>query len=261
MVIEMIYLDLVFILNFIYDFLLLVTTGLILKRIFSIKRIFLSSLMGSICVFLLFLEVSSFVLFILKILISIIMVYISFGKRNIFTNIMYLYMNSIILAGFIYFLNIELSYSRSNLTYYFTGFNINYLVVLIFAPIILFIYFKQMKVLKERINLVYNVEIILLDNSIITLTGFIDSGNRLKDPTTNKYIIIVDKNIFISGNYMLVPFNSVNKSGLLKCYKIKCIKINGKEFTNYLVGVSDNDIKVSEESCILNYKLMEDLNV
>ncbi len=258
----MIYLDLVFLLNFVYDFLLLVTTGVALKRIFSLKKVVAGAFIGALSMLLLFIDFNNIILFILKILVSILMIFITFGRRNILTNMVYLYMNSVILAGFLYYLTLEFSYNRVKLISYFNSFSVNYVLILIIAPVILFIYFKQTKFLKEKINLNRKVKIIFKSGEELLLNGFIDSGNKLKDPFSKKYIIIVNKNIHnFLDNPIYVPFHGVNKKGLIKCFKINCIEIDGKRFKNYLVGVSDKKINLEGSECILNYKLMEDLNV
>lgn len=191
------------------------------------------------------------------------MIIVVFGKENIIINCLYLYMNSVILAGFLYYLSVELSYSNIGLAFYFDDFSINYVLILIIAPVILFIYYKQVKLLKEKQNLNYKVNVVLNNGEEYLLNGFIDSGNKLKDPITRKHVIIVsDKNLlFKEENPIYVPFHGVNKKGLLKCFKVKFIEINNQKFTNYLLGISDSEINLEGVSVILNYKLLEDLNV
>ncbi len=260
----MIYLDLVFLLNFIYDFFLLLTVGITLKRVFSIKRLLISSLVGAVSIFLLFLNINTILIFIFKITISILMILIAFSYKDIkyfITNIIYLYMDSIILAGFMYYLNIEFSYKNNGLIFYFDSFNINYLLIILLAPIILVLYIRHIKLLKEKKDLVREVKIVKLDNSVNIVKGFIDSGNKLKDIISNKYVIIIDKNIFDKELPIYVPYNTVNSKGLIKCYKVKYIEINNQVFKNYLIGISNTKINIDGISCILNYKLLEDLNV
>lgn len=264
MVIEVIYLDLVFLLNFIYDFLLLITTGVVLKKIFSLKKIFFASFFGAFSIILLFIDFNNLVLFFLKIFISFIMVYISFGKKKILTSMVYLYMNSVILAGFLYYLTIEFSYDRSGIVFFKNSFNVNYVVLIFFAPTILFVYFKQIKLLKEKINMNLKIKIYFDEKNFVFLSGFIDSGNKLKDPISGKHVIILSdikkiKKFLINPIY--VPFRAVNKSGLIRCYKIKYVEVGEKILKNYLIGVSDELIDLNGSDCILSYKFMEDINV
>lgn len=261
MVIEVIYLDLLFILNFIYDFLLLITTGLVLKRMFKLKNILVASFIGASSYFLFFLNFSSIVVLFYVVIVAIIMIVISFGKNNIITNMIYLYMNSIILGGFYYFLSIQLTYNRNGLLYYYKGDSVNVLLIIIIAPLVLIFYIKQNKLLREKQNLNYIVKISFKNGDNLTLNGFIDSGNRLKCPITNKYIIILANNIYEGTNPLYVPFTGVNNKGLLKCFSINYIEINKCKFFNYLVGISEGEINIEGSDCILNSKLLEDLNV
>ncbi len=261
-----IYLDLVGLINFAYDFLILMTVDITLKRKTKLRRIFLGSLIGTISISLLFLPFPSFPLFILKNLVSIIMVLLTFKFKDIkytLSNILYLYMISITLGGFLYFLNTSFSYKQDGIVFYFHGISPNYIILLIIAPIILYLYIIEHKKMKSTYNLNYEVNIVFNSNKILSCNGFIDSGNKLKDPLTKKYIILVEdyllKDYIHNKNPIYVPYKALNKEGLIKCYKIKEIIINKQVFTNYLVGLSENKFNLEGVNCLLNYKLMEDL--
>ncbi len=247
-----IYIDLLIILNFIYDFLLLMTVSITLKRNISIKRIILGSIFGSLIIFILFLRLNKYILLIIKIITGIIILIITFSYKNIkylIENIIYFYMCSIILSGFLYFLKIEFN-------------NMSYLISLLIAPLILFLYIKEQNRYKKVINHYRNVIINFKNGKSITLTGFIDSGNHLKDPITNKYIIIINKRV-LKGIYSIrspvyVCINTINGSSILPCVSIKSIVVNNKEYNNYLLGIVNN---LKDIDCLLNYKLMEDIYV
>ena len=99
------YLDVIMIINFFFDFLLLLGVSLLLKRRTKLNRIILSSFFGGLSIIFLFLKINSIELFIFKILISIIMILIAFGYKNIkytLINLLYLYIISIFLGGGLY---------------------------------------------------------------------------------------------------------------------------------------------------------------
>ena len=132
------YLDLVFFINFFFDFLILYATKLVLKETTSIKRIVLGSFFGSLTIFLLFLSLSNFILFICKVIISILIVLITFGKNNFFSDFLYFYLISIILGGFLYLLDINFNnlfnFLLSNINYFSPK---NFIAsIIFFAPII-----------------------------------------------------------------------------------------------------------------------------
>ena len=106
-----IYIDLVFFLNFFFDFVLLLTVNNTLKRNVKMKRLFLGAFVGSITIFFLFLPISSFWLFSIKIFLGLLMCLATFGikdRKYLIQNLGYLYMTSTVLGGFLYFLNLEL---------------------------------------------------------------------------------------------------------------------------------------------------------
>ena len=129
-----IYIDILILVNFLFDFLLLLTVNIALKRYTKIFRLLLASLFGEITLISLFIQASPVFLSLLKIGMSIIMCLIAFKYQNIiytFYNILYLWMLSIILGGFVYYFMIE---------------EINYLLIIFIAPFILYLFIKSLKV-------------------------------------------------------------------------------------------------------------------
>lgn len=247
-----IYIDLLFILNFIYDFLLLTTVSVALKRNISLKRLLFGATIGAISTFIIFLPLNKYFSFILKILTSLIMIIITYKFKDIkyfFNNLIYLYMCSVILAGFLYFLKIEFN-------------NLSYLISLCIAPVILYLYINEQKKLKKIVNYHKKVIINLKNNQILELNGFVDSGNKLKDPITNKYIILINKKklkgIYNIRSPMYVPIKTVNKNSLLECISINSIIVDNKIYTNYLLGLSDTFNGFDGVECLLNYHLLEE---
>lgn len=247
-----VYIDLVCIINFIYDFLILLTVSFTLKRNRKIYYYILSSLIGVLSIFLLFLKINNIVLFLLKILISVIMVIVAFGYKSIkytISNIIYFYMTSIVLAGFLYLIK------ENN-----SNFNLNYIVLLIIGPIILFIYYKSNKKLKNTYSDYYKIKIVF-DKIEYNLVSFYDNGNNLKDPVSRKSIIIVGNNrlekIYNIRSPVYVPVITVKGTHLMKCFKPSYIILNDKKIYNYLIG--ESSIKFSDGvECLLNKSLKED---
>lgn len=260
-----IYVDLLLFLNFSFDFLLLLTTAVIQKRKVSFKRLTLGSLLGSITIMVLFIPFTSLTLFILKILLSILIILSTFGYKDLkytLNNLFYFYITSIILGGFLYYLNIEFSYKNIGMIFYHKGLSINYIFILLFAPIILLIYKKQIANVKLTNSLHFKVDVYIKDK-IITLNSYLDTGNTLKDPYTNKKVIITNSKEFISHTkdlpYFFIPYESINTTGLLKCYKINKAYIDRIGFRkDVVVGIVNEKLKVNGIDCILNNLLMEE---
>lgn len=261
-----IYIDLVLIINFIIDFLLLLTVNVALKRHSKIKRIILGAILGGISLLSLFIPFNSISLSISKFIIGLIMVLVSFGYKNLrytFYNLLYLFMCSIILGGFLYFLQVQFSYNNDGFVFYYEGLAINYIFIFVITPLILYVFIKSIKVLKEVKNYYYKVTIIFSNEFNLCITGFLDTGNKLVDPITNKPIILLNKKL-VKGKFnirspMYVPYNALNNHGLLECVKPKKLYIDDIELRNYLVGFSDNSFKLNGIECLLNYKILEDI--
>ncbi len=260
-----IYVDLVLFLNFALDFILLLCVSIILKRRSSLRRIFLGALIGSLTILVLFIPFTTFILFITKILLSILIVSVTFGIKDIkyvLTNMFYFYITSIILGGFLYYLNIELSYKNLGMVFYHKGMGVNYIFVLIFSPIILYVYTKEMKKLKEKNSLNYKVDI-YVDKEIIRLNGFMDTGNTLVEPYKHRKVVIVnskeiEKHIN-EKNFLLVPYESIGEKGMIKCIRVDKIFIEGIGIKrDVVIGLSKDKIKKNGIQCILNYLLMEE---
>lgn len=256
-----IYLDLVFVLNFIIDLVLLILVSLILKRKVKFIKFILGSLFGSFSILALFIRFNSLELFIYKLLISVFMILITFGFKdikNFIKNLYYLYMTSMLLGGIMYFINNN--YNQVNngiLLFNYSGLNIVF--ILIIGLVIIYIYTNQIKDLKINYNNYYDVELNLKGKNLL-LTGFLDTGNKLIDPYKKRPIILVNEKLLniTDEKILYVPFSSVNKGGLLKCIKVDNIYIEGKIVKKkFLVGLM-GDINIDGVDCILNSKIMEE---
>ena len=210
-----VYVDLLFLINIFFDFLLLLSVSLILKRHTKIYRIIIGSLVGGISIFFLFLNITSITLFFLKILIAILMILTTFGFKDIkyfIKNISYLYLISIVLGGALYLLNIEFSYKNKGLIFYHNGLSINIIILLIVTPILLYLYIKEMKDYKQNYSKYYKIEIIFKNNKNIILNAFLDTGNNLIDPYKKRPVILVNYNVIkeyiTNEKELLVPYNN-----------------------------------------------------
>ena len=256
-----IYLDLIMILNFGLDFLLLLTVSIILKRNVSITRIMLGAFIGGLSILFLFFNINNLLLFFLKFIISIIMTLVTFKYSNLkytLINIFYLYMTSIVLGGFLYLLNVEFSYKKEGIIFINNGLSINFIFLLLTSPIILYIYIKQIKNLKYNYSNYYNIEIII-KNKKYKYTAYMDSGNVLVDSLTKKSVILIDKRklLFNIKEFRLIPYMGVNGSNMIKVIKIDKLLFNNKEYSNILLGIMDN-ISLEGVDVILNRKLLEE---
>lgn len=263
-----IYLDLIFLLNFGIDFLIILTVSLVLRRNIKLRRTILGSIVGALSIFLLFINFNSIILIIFKIIISSLIIIITFGYKDIkyfFNNLLYFYTISIILGGFLYYLNIEFSYKNAGMVFFNNGLSINFIFLIIMSPIILYIYIKQAYRLKRVYSLNYEVDLYLKSGKVINLNGFMDTANNLIEPYKKRAVIIVNDKKIIKEinkeNFILVPYDTVDSHGILKCIIPDKIYIKGVGImNNIVVGISSKDFKMDGVNCILNNLMMEGKN-
>lgn len=253
-----IYLDLVFLLNFFFDFLLLYGTSKILKEMVPIKRLVLGSVIASLSVFLLFIKLNSVSLFLIKVIISIGIILTTFGKRNFIKNISYFYLLSIVLGGSLYLLNISFTYRNQGILFINNGLSINFILLIIVSPIIIFCYVKEHILYKNTYGNIYEV-LIIKNNKKYKLMGLLDTGNRLKDPYKGRSVILVNNDILMEGDIVYVPYKALNTTGVIKCYKVDKVIVEKKEFSNCLVGISKDKITIDGVECILPNIFKEEL--
>ena len=254
-----IYVDLIFFINFMFDFLLLLTVKIVLKRKTKFKRIVLGTLIGALSIFSLFIKMNSITLFIFKVLISMIMALITFGykdRKYFFKNILYLYFVSIILGGFLYYLNMEFSYKNDGLLFFNNGFSINYILLIILSPIILYLYIKQERELKINNNFYYTVTV-FYNNKKYIYNAYLDTGNKLYDPYFKKPVIILyDKNIAVKKP-LLIPYNTVNNTGILKGFKPSKVLINDRVIDKPLIiALSSEKLNIDGVDMLLHRDLL-----
>ncbi len=246
--IMVIYVDLLIILNFIYDFLILKVVSIVLKRNIKNIRIIISSLIGELSIILLVFNFNYIILLISKIMLALIMNIIAFKYKNIkflLINLSYFYMISIILGGFIYFLHIK---------------GVNYIVIMILIPLMLILYIIQNN-LRHNYNNYYDVIINYNNNHKIKVVGYLDTGNNVVDPISLKPVIIISKNKYKEKykNYIYVNVKVLNNTTLIKCIKPKYIEVNKKVIKDVLIGIIDEDIKIDGVDCLLNNKLRKEI--
>ncbi len=260
-----IYLDLVIIINYLFDLILLFSVNYILKRNAKISRILLGALIGSLTLFILFFKLNTTSLLIYKLIVSILMLIVSFGYRdfNYFKkNFIYFYLVSMLMGGGIYFLNSQFSYTNNGLLFNHNSLKISYLIILILAFLLFTKYILSFKDLKNNYSNYYQCKIYFDQSNYVTVNAFLDTGNKLKDPYTNKSIILLNKNKLEGLNIinpLYVPYNSLNNHGLLTCFKALKLEINGLMYDKFLVGISEKNFFIDGIDCIINSNVMEGL--
>ena len=253
-----VYLDYVFFINSLFDFILLLGISIVLKRQISIARLIVGTLIGGISGFIIILNISSLSFFIIKLILGLIIVVITFSYKNIqytMNNYIYLIILSILLGGSLYLLNIEIGKLMPK-----TDDKLYILLLLITGIITVVVYTKYINKTKHYSSNKYKT-IIYINNKPITLIGYLDTGNNLiykKRP-----VLIVNKNIKIDlkkEETIYIPFTTINGRGIMKGFQTKEAIINNRIFKNVYIGISNDKFYLKDADIILNINLKEETN-
>jgi stage II sporulation protein GA (sporulation sigma-E factor processing peptidase) len=193
-----VYIEYLLLENMIINFIILYVTGILTRTKTSRNRLFIASLLGSLYIFYLFFPNTEFMgEFIVKFAISILMIVVAFNpeKFNLFLKqISAFYLISFIFAGttigLYYILNSNLI--LSNVSFRTSEELIKFLIIGIGLSTILIRYiFKHYRVKMNKENFLTRITI-NLNNRKVNLMALIDTGNSLKEPITQKPVIIAE---------------------------------------------------------------------
>ncbi|WP_368654737.1 sigma-E processing peptidase SpoIIGA [Ornithinibacillus sp. 4-3] len=201
-----VYLDAIWLLNFIFDWLILLLTKGILKDRTKNYRVVFGAFIASLIIPLQMLfSISLLMNPVGKGLYSILIILCSFQIKTLkrfFTLLLYFYFISFAIGGGLfalyYFLNESFAFLASVSRGY--GDPVSWLFIVIGFPIVLFFTKGRMeKYAVEKIRYDQYCEVqITVQGKIITTTGYIDSGNQLVDPVTKLPVTICDQTVLKS---------------------------------------------------------------
>lgn len=199
----------------------------------ELRYIFLAATIGSMYVItLVYPQLKSFSTALFKIIVAVILVLISFRKRKIMFNLKALaifILYSMMLAGACLFMQYNENCDISN----FVIKNFSHNKLMISIMIIYMIIDRVVVYIKERkdlSNLVYDIDIVL-KSSEKNIKAFLDTGNELREPSTNLPVIIVEKSVFKDVDLkaydkFYIPYRVVSgQGGNLQGFKPEYIKI------------------------------------
>jgi len=229
-----IYLDILLLENTIVNSFLLSLTAQLMRRKVKFKFILLASFIGSLYVMVLLfpvLQIFSTVFF--KLLISVIMIFITFRIKDFFFNIkaaVVFIFSSIILAGVCIFIQLNtIKFGALDLSLY----NFTYKKLFISIMIVYIFVNRTLDFLKDRNDVnsfIYDVDI-SINGSVKKLRAFLDTGNELREPSTNLPVIIVQKKLFSNltindKDKYYIPYMVIDgKKGLLEAFRPESVKI------------------------------------
>ncbi|MCL1823298.1 MAG: sigma-E processing peptidase SpoIIGA [Oscillospiraceae bacterium] len=275
---NVIYIDTLIIINLYVNFFLLKSTEIFLHRRIKTWRCVLGALAGGISSLVILLPpLPAFLNAPVKLFIglSLVLIAFGFGKLPVFLkNALVFLVINVVFAGLM--LALQLFASPLDMIYNNGAvyFDISFLTLLISTSAAYFLirllrYFLDVKFNADKI---YTVRF-KYNGKSMDLQAFADSGNTLTDFFTGKPVIICEKKacstLFPDFNELddyqntgqikkgirLLPYSTINGSGLLPVFKPDDVKIGEKQ-VNALIGISKDGMNKNGINAIFNPKLL-----
>lgn len=260
-----IYIDVVLIENLIMNYIILFTTGLILKLKIQSIRILIASLLGAIYSIIAYTGVLKiYSSFLLKIVLSVLIVYIAFNPQNVrkmWKDLLIFYLTSFVFGGaafaLIYIVKPQDIIMKNGL---FLG-TYPLKTVILGAVIAFAVIIAAFSIVKSRISkkdMFCEIET-KINNKIVRTRAIIDTGNMLKEPITNTPVVVVEHTLLyecipkeilnnleniIGGDFKKIPEQIKEKY----ISKLKLIPFSslGKQ-NGMLLGIKPEYIKIIKE--------------
>lgn len=199
-VMEVIYIDVLLLLNLCFNGVLLYVTGKLAKQKILIKKWLIATVIAT-CYFMFdFFIVSSISSLLFNIVIAFVINYIMFGKIYLWKHVGLFYFLTFILGGMILAIHQFIPQSEKLQTYFLFVQNISgstTSVTVLTIGLIIFILFVRWQMhahIRTTFFQTFMYDIVIqMIGRTNTTRGFLDSGNQLLDPLTNKPVIIVEE--------------------------------------------------------------------
>ncbi len=263
-----VYADILFLINFIINIVLLKISSLFMKSPTSGLRMAAASSLGAVyavCMF--FPDISFLYIFPFKLLVSVIMIRIITPKAGIIKTVKFtavFYMVSFTFAGvllaMIYVGGMSSPVMHNGIFYFdisvtnlLTASAVSYAVIWLSSAI-----FKRNKTLGIKI-----LKIVLSDK-ICEVSALSDTGNLLTDPISNTPVVIAEKSHLLSlfphglpdienahgtdFKIRIIPYSSLgNEEGVLVGFIPDELSIDGQKIKNVIVAISPHTLSKSNE--------------
>lgn len=270
-----VYLDVLFLVNVYITYFLLKGCACLLHSKVKNLRILSASALGGLSSFFIFLPELHFLLITgIKVLLACLISGASFGfsKKGFFKRMVVFFLLSGALAGGVILIQTLLNPPNLHCNNGFAYIDVSAAILLI-STIIAYSLLRVIRLFLDKRD--YNdrkYSVIIRKNGVqVKGDALSDTGNSLVDYFSGVPVIVCEKNFIrelfpevtedelLSGKFRLIPFSTVNASGLLPVAKadeiIICWEENQKS-VNALVGITDGNLTKSEYKAIFNPKLL-----
>ena len=214
-----IYLDLVFLENFLMDFILLLMVGKLIHKTICPLRLLAAAFLGGISAAVLCLLHPQFVLLqVCNLIAGLCMLLLSYPLKHPehLMALLFLYGSAFILEGMLCYLGRFLGSRGQHRLYSLLGTGL-------FGWLFFRSLWRQIQTQKHKEEVLLPVTI-FWEGKQIDCTGLLDTGNALREPMTGKPVMIVEQTLFTeheislpNDRCFLIPFRSIGRSnGMLR---------------------------------------------
>lgn len=268
-----IYADILFVINFLMNYILLRACSAFLKTDFSPVRFLLASLLGGSFSLIILVEgIPDAVVTVGKILFLILCIFVAFPASSFKEYIRYLgafFAVNVIFAGVMAALCF---FVFPNAVIYTNGiayFDIDILTLTVISIISYGIVTVISKVTSARApqNRFYDLEF-ECDGKSIMIRALYDTGNSLRDSFSGRPVIIVAKSAVMKKNditdfknYRLIPYSSLGGAGLLEAFNVDAVTVKNQNGSfradNVYIALTEKKIFGSGFSALLGTPVFE----
>lgn len=240
-----VYVDVLLLINTLVNYFMLLGVKIITRTETKRTRLVLGALAGGLSALTVFLNIG-FAVALIKILTAALMVCISFpfiSAKAYFKKCVWLFMISAIFSGVclaVYLIFDTDLMIYSNGTVYF-DIDITFLTactVISYAVISLILRFIDKKTPEKQ----YYPITLISGGEQVTLRGFLDTGNNLKEPFSFAPVIVTNEEIYkklrseSKNKERIIPVSTVNGDGIMTAFKLDGAVFTEKEIHNIYLG-------------------------
>lgn len=263
-----IYVDLLFVINFFVTFFLLLITSKISKKDYSVLRFILASALGGLYSLIILVDdMNELLLLGTKVAVCLLIVFAAFKftrlKNYCFTVLLFLAANFIVLGVVVgaYFLFGSERITVHNSVIYF---DIGARGIIISAFCAYVISCAAVRFYNRRLSSNELFTLVIENNgSSVTMFALSDTGNKLREPFSDSPVIVADESLcrplVDKKRVRAIPTSTVNGGGILMAFKPDKIILKsskGREvIENAYIALSD-DIKDDKYSAVLNPEIL-----
>lgn len=260
-----IYVDVLFVVNFFITFFLILVTSKFSKRDEKMWRSVLASFVGGVYSLVILWDDLNFLLSTLgKLLVACLIILIAFKFRNFKTYVkevgIFFFVNLLFVGIMIglWFIFKPKGVVINNSTVYF---DVSAKTLLISAFVAYIISIVVIRIYNNKIGKkeLYSVSVIK-DGAKTKFFAFADSGNNLKEPFSDSSVIVADESLFKDIECeRIIPFSSIGGEGVLYAFKPDEVVISSSfgecSVDNIYIALSDR-VKKGEYKGIINPKIL-----